>query len=527
MTTILVGNDLMIDVAKRRVFKHDVELSLPERSYRLLLTLVESAPNIVSHDDLIKAVWPDRVISDENLKQRISRLRRALDDPSDKPNYIVAERGLGYRCIATVKSQVETEVKVEAKPVAMPTRWQAHKTKIIGALGIIVLGIIVFIATMMMNPVEPIPVAKVGEFTAVDYSNQAQQYYYRFKPSDNFTAIDLYQKAIETDPNYSFAYAGLANAHAQAYYQYGQGEDALQQAIKYSNRAIEIAPNQAWGYKSLGLTYHLSGHFNAAIAAYDKAIERAPWWSSPVNNSAFVHQEAGRLVKAYQQVLTAIKMDTKDPIPYLFQGLVYRDLGMAAHALKAFNRAIELKPDYLLAQNYLAEYYLSVGDYRQALLMVEKTIARATQNQFAHWLNAHIQLQMGNKVKAIEHFTQTATLGGRHLLIAQIYLAVLRQDNPQLLQLAEQTNSAIAQGNQWPELIYAQGLLALANQDNDRAILSFGQAVDAGLRPFYLQGNAILSSELTTLPAFKALVLKQTQKLAKARGQVMILEQKQ
>lgn len=297
---------------------------------------------------------------------------------------------------------------------------------------------------------------KVGEFTAVDYSNQAQEYYYRFKSGDNFTAIDLYQKAIETDPNYSYAYAGLASAYAQGYYQYGQGEDALEQAIKYSNRAIEIAPNQAWGYKSQGLVHHLSGNFNDAIEAYDKAIERAPWWSSPVNNSAFVHQEAGRLVKAYQQVLNAIKMDTKDPIPYLFQGLVYRDLGMTAHALKAINRSIELKPDYLQAQNYLA---------------------------------------------------------------------VLRQDNAQLLQLAEQTNAMIAQGNQWPELIYAQGLLALANQDDDKAILGFDQAVDAGLRPFYLQGNRILPSELSALPAFKALVLKQTQKLTQARQQVIILEQ--
>ncbi|MCJ8268994.1 MAG: hypothetical protein MJK04_06270, partial [Psychrosphaera sp.] len=330
-----------------------------------------------------------------------------------------------------------------------------------------------------------------------------------------------------------YAYAGLANAHAQGYYQYGQGEDALQQAIKRSNQAIEIAPDQAWGYKSLGLAHHLDGHFNDAILAYDKAIERAPWWPSPVNNSAFVHQEAGRLVKAYQQVLTAIKMDTKDPIPYLFQGVVYRDLGMSAHALKAINRSIELKPDYLLGKNYLAEYYLAVGEHQKALLLVEKTVARTPKNQFSHWLNAQIQLQLGDRTKAIKHFTQTAALGGRHQLIAQIYLAVLRQGSPeqqpeqrqQHLQLAERTNSAIAQGNQWPELIYAQGLLAMANQDYDKAMFSFDQAVDAGLRAFYLQGNAILPKELIQLSAFKTLVLKQTAKLTRARQQVMILEQ--
>ena len=107
MGKFVVGNDLILDSSQRKVFRDDVEINLSELSYRLLLTLVEHAPNIVSHDDLINAVWPERVVSDENLKKRVSRLREALSENSDNPKYFIAERGLGYRCIAEVSEEVK------------------------------------------------------------------------------------------------------------------------------------------------------------------------------------------------------------------------------------------------------------------------------------------------------------------------------------------------------------------------------------------------------------------------------------
>lgn len=98
-----VGDKLVIDPINRKVILDGKDTSFTELSYRLLLELVKSAPEIVSHDQLIKAVWQGRVVSDENLKKRVSRLRETLSDDHSKPKYIVAERGMGYRCVATVE----------------------------------------------------------------------------------------------------------------------------------------------------------------------------------------------------------------------------------------------------------------------------------------------------------------------------------------------------------------------------------------------------------------------------------------
>ena len=78
MSKIALGEHIIIDSQQRQVTAFGEKLNIPERNYRLLLKLVENAPNIVSHNELIKAVWKETVVSDESLKQRISRLRKQL-----------------------------------------------------------------------------------------------------------------------------------------------------------------------------------------------------------------------------------------------------------------------------------------------------------------------------------------------------------------------------------------------------------------------------------------------------------------
>ncbi|MGM7449609.1 winged helix-turn-helix domain-containing protein [Idiomarina sp. ST20R2A10] len=63
MDVFKVGNDLILDPLNKKVIRNGDDISLPELSYRLLQELVEHAPEIVPHDQLIKAVWKDRVVS--------------------------------------------------------------------------------------------------------------------------------------------------------------------------------------------------------------------------------------------------------------------------------------------------------------------------------------------------------------------------------------------------------------------------------------------------------------------------------
>ena len=76
----------------------------------MLRTLVEASPSLVRHEDLITQVWgPDRIITPENLSQRLKTLRRSLGDDPNNPVYIEGIRGQGFRLIPDVKIQSEEQ----------------------------------------------------------------------------------------------------------------------------------------------------------------------------------------------------------------------------------------------------------------------------------------------------------------------------------------------------------------------------------------------------------------------------------
>jgi DNA-binding winged helix-turn-helix (wHTH) protein/lipoprotein NlpI len=540
MDKIQVGHDLIIDRQHKSVVKNGAEIRLPALSYRLLLVLVENAPEIVSHDNLIKAVWRQRIVSDENLKQRISRLKRALLVSGDHPGYIVAERGMGYRCIAPVTQLTLPEP--ELLPIAGAAPGISEQTKpfsaLLSAKGLIIFGLgclvalVALVSELSYNQHDSrlaLQQAKFAEFTASDYNQQATQYYYRFKPGANHTAISLYQRAIETDPGFAQAYAGLANAYTQGYYQYGQDLKWLALSVDYSNQAIALQPGQPWGYKSLGLALHLQGQFTQALLAYQQASRLAPWWAGPVNNSALVHLESGRLVLAYKDAIKAINLDRKDPIPYLFLGLSYQGLGMAQQALQAMHKSIALKPDYLLAHNYLAQLYISLGEHDKAQALLRQTLAQASNNQFGHWLVAQSFLQQGKLTAAKSSFEQVVQLGGRYQLTAKIKIALLDKNKLALVQLKDLVEQQINAANQWPTLLYDQALILFSQQQSSAAMSSLNKAIDAGFghyNPFW-QSPLMQALAQSDVDKIKVVVSRLALKTQKQRQQVRQLQQAQ
>ena len=97
--------DLTLDTGQRRLWRGEEEVQLSKLSFDFLHALVEAAPNLRTHDQLAEAVWgPRRVVTPENLSQRLMMLRQALGEHAEQPRYIEAVRGQGYRLIADVET---------------------------------------------------------------------------------------------------------------------------------------------------------------------------------------------------------------------------------------------------------------------------------------------------------------------------------------------------------------------------------------------------------------------------------------
>ncbi|MCO7223392.1 FlgO family outer membrane protein [Pleionea sp. CnH1-48] len=91
--------DWFIDCQQMLLKQDDQWLDIPVLSFKLLMALAQSPGVVVSADELIKSVWGQKVVSDENLQQRIRMLRKLLQDDSQNATYIGTARGKGYRLL--------------------------------------------------------------------------------------------------------------------------------------------------------------------------------------------------------------------------------------------------------------------------------------------------------------------------------------------------------------------------------------------------------------------------------------------
>jgi TolB-like protein/DNA-binding winged helix-turn-helix (wHTH) protein len=108
--------DLRIDVGRQCVSRGNADIALPNLSFRLLVALIQGAPNVVSNDRLMELVWPGQIVSPETVNKRVQMLRDALDDDVRNPRYIAGVRSRGYRLIATVETATAAIPKGASRP---------------------------------------------------------------------------------------------------------------------------------------------------------------------------------------------------------------------------------------------------------------------------------------------------------------------------------------------------------------------------------------------------------------------------
>jgi TolB-like protein/DNA-binding winged helix-turn-helix (wHTH) protein len=101
---IYIVADLRVDVGRQCVFRGQTDIALPNLSFRLLVALIQSAPNVLSNDRLMELVWPGQVVSPETVNKRAKLLRDALGDDVREPRYIAGVRSRGYRLIVPVQT---------------------------------------------------------------------------------------------------------------------------------------------------------------------------------------------------------------------------------------------------------------------------------------------------------------------------------------------------------------------------------------------------------------------------------------
>ncbi|HMM20491.1 MAG TPA: response regulator [Selenomonadales bacterium] len=89
---------LSIDLAQRRVLVEGREVKLTPTEYDIMKVLAQHAGKVLTHKQLLKAVWGTAFNEDTHyIRVYIGQLRRKIEANPTQPRYIITESGVGYR----------------------------------------------------------------------------------------------------------------------------------------------------------------------------------------------------------------------------------------------------------------------------------------------------------------------------------------------------------------------------------------------------------------------------------------------
>lgn len=96
---IQCGN-ILIEVARRKVFSGDEEIDLTKTEYDLLLQLAKNKNKVLTHDQLLTAVWGPEYLNDvDYLRAYIRYIRRKIEKDTSNPEIIITHQGIGYEMV--------------------------------------------------------------------------------------------------------------------------------------------------------------------------------------------------------------------------------------------------------------------------------------------------------------------------------------------------------------------------------------------------------------------------------------------
>jgi len=198
----------------------------------------------------------------------------------------------------------------------------------------------------------------------------------QFSPEHFKKAADYFQQAIDKDPNYASAYAGLSDTNSLlGYFQPSVREDAFAKARAAATKALALDDRSAEAHLSLAIVHWLSWEFAVAEPEYRRAEELNPNFINVPEGYSNYLVTMGRFSEALDQAERALALDPQSAYGNDQKGIVFRMQGNCDKAIAQAQKTLEIDPDYGLAYGLLADCYQTKGMYDKFMEAEERFLA--------------------------------------------------------------------------------------------------------------------------------------------------------
>ena len=349
--------------------------------------------------------------------------------------------------------------------------------------------------------------------TAYDFYLKGRDYYNRYRKQDNENAIELFQRAIDLDPNFALAYAGMGDAYAQRVQAFGFGPEWLDKSIEMSQQAIDLNADLAEGYKALGLGYQYKGWARKALQAYLRAVDLDPNNRAAISNISVSYLGSGDLDKAMKWALKALEIDPTSEWPYFNMGLVYFVLGWHQRAEEFLTRSLEIKPDFNGSLLALTELYVVQNKLGLASETARRLLSLDPSGTVYLFNAARIALWSGDYVRTREYCEKAIAVESDSVeWVGAPLVFVLKKlgrhsEAQELFDRSLKLNQKwINQGDEGFDVRRTLAALYAAHGDKENALHWLQEAYDAGWLGNFWPQKYPLYENLWNEPSFKRMV---------------------
>lgn len=209
----------------------------------------------------------------------------------------------------------------------------------------------------------------IASVDAYDEFLKGLEHHGRRSPDDDQLAKTHFRKAIELDPGFARAYAGLALLYSRnAMDGWGtSAQESLSEASSLAQRALQLDRTIPQIYFVMSQIRLSQGNYADAITNIEKAITLNPSYADGYALLGWILHFAGRSKEGLDVIHRAIRLNPGTPAIYgLVQGALHYSRGEFEQAIKVLKHGEEISPHFQQLRVWLAAAYVSAGYLEEA-----------------------------------------------------------------------------------------------------------------------------------------------------------------
>lgn len=260
--------------------------------------------------------------------------------------------------------------------------------------------------------------AATKNLEAYEYYLRGRQFFHRKTRRTLRVAEQMFRRALQADPEYAPAHAGLADTCSFLFMYYDASEQNLRCADEGSRRALKYGGDMPEAHVSRGLALSLTGRYPEAEQEFGRAVELNPRSFHAHYFHARALWAAGDQERAAEMFLRAAEIQPESYETWaLLEGLL-RGLGREEESeqaqrrgIEAAERALEFSPDDVRALYLGATCLLMLGDEERGLEWADRAAATDPDDATVHYNLACFYSLAEKAERALDHLHEALDLG--------------------------------------------------------------------------------------------------------------------